>query len=322
MGQAAVNAAKAIDYVGAGTVEFIVDVANGVDTAPFYFMEMNTRLQVEHPVTEEILGIDLVDWQLQIASGQRLPKTQSELTPNGHAIEVRLYAEDTENGFLPSIGKIEKLAFSELARIETGVETGAEITMYYDPMIAKIIVHGKNRSQALAKMRAALIATKIEGLKTNLSFLRRLVSDRDFVAANIDTSYIDRHLLELTKPWQVNEIAAHIMDRDPTSGWNDHGGWLLNLPPRAPTNLVQEKTNQEIIASGEIISPMPGKIISILVRNGQKVAKGEQLLILEAMKMEHMMRADKDGIITELTAVEGQQIGEKTLLLRITGDAQ
>ncbi|KAF0096899.1 MAG: 3-methylcrotonyl-CoA carboxylase alpha subunit [Hyphomonadaceae bacterium] len=317
MGEAAVNAAKAINYVGAGTVEFIVDVANGVENAPFYFMEMNTRLQVEHPVTEEILGIDLVDWQLQIAAGQKLPKSQGETVANGHAIEVRLYAEDAENGFLPSIGKLTKLSFSPLARIETGVEAGDEISIHYDPMIAKIIVHGKNRTDALSKMRAALILAHIEGVKTNLGFLRRLISDADFVAANIDTSYIETHLTELTKPWKNVEIAPHIMDADPTSPWNDNGGWQLNLPPRAPHNMVYRRESHGDLGSGEIISPMPGKIISLMVKNGQKVAKGEPLLILEAMKMEHMMRADIDGEVSELSVSEGQQIGEKTQLLKI-----
>ena len=317
MGEAAVNAAKAINYIGAGTVEFIVDVAGGVENAPFYFMEMNTRLQVEHPVTEEILGIDLVDWQLQIAAGQKLPKSQAEIVANGHAIEVRLYAEDAENGFLPSIGKLKKLSFSPLARIETGVEAGDEISIHYDPMIAKIIVHGKNRTDALSKIRAALIATHIEGVKTNLGFLRRLVSDEDFASANIDTSYIETHLTELTKPWNNVEIAPHIMDADPTSPWNDSAGWQLNLPPRAPHNMVHQRESHGDLGSGEIISPMPGKIISLLVKDGQKVAKGEPLLILEAMKMEHMMRADIDGEVSELSVSEGQQIGEKTQLLKI-----
>src|SRR2546427_7312283 len=198
MSKAAEAAAKAVSYVGAGTVEFIVDRAG-----TFHFMEMNTRLQVEHPVTEMITGLDLVEWQLRIAAGERLPIAQKDLRVSGHAIEARVYAEDPNRDFLPAAGRIAHLALpaeSENVRVDTGVRSGDEITVYYDPMIAKLIVRDSDRPAALERMRKALGEFEVAGPVTNLGFLYRLGQDRDFVDGEFDTGLIERHRSERIAP--------------------------------------------------------------------------------------------------------------------------
>ena len=200
MGAAAVRAAEAIGYSGAGTVEFIVDASDGLRSDRFYFMEMNTRLQVEHPVTEAITGVDLVEWQLRVASGEPLPAAQSDLSITGHAIEARLYAEDAAAGFLPATGRLEHLHFGEGARADTGVGPGDEISPWYDPMIAKLIVHGPTRGVALRRMDRALATTEVAGATTNLAFLRRLVNHPRFAAGDVDTGLIEADLDALTAP--------------------------------------------------------------------------------------------------------------------------
>ena len=317
MGQAAVKAAQAIGYVGAGTVEFIVDVSKGIETAPFYFMEMNTRLQVEHPVTEEITGSDLVEWQLRVAGGEALPKTQDALAIAGHAIEVRLYAEDPENDFLPATGVLKRLEFSKSARIETAVEQGDEVSVFYDPMIAKIIVHGADRAQTIATMREALIHTRVQGLTTNLGFLRRVISDADFAKGDIDTGFIGRHLDGLTSPWPDAEPDAAACQADPTSPWNDIGGFWLNLPPRAHLHLDRGDAGHAGVVSGDINAPMPGKLIDVFVKPGDAVEKGQKLLILGAMKIEHTIKAPKAGTVTAVHASANDQVADKALLVQI-----
>ncbi len=197
MGAAAVAAAKAVNYVGAGTVEFIV--ARQADGSPgeFFFMEMNTRLQVEHPVTEMTLGLDLVEWQLRVADGQPLPLRQEQVHADGHAIEVRLYAEDPDHGFLPSSGQLSTLRLPDTSptlRLDGGVVEGDAVTVFYDPMIAKLIVFAPDRVQALQRMREALAACEIVGPKSNIGFLERLVRHPAVVEGRIDTGYLDRHL--------------------------------------------------------------------------------------------------------------------------------
>ncbi|MGB3178200.1 MAG: acetyl/propionyl/methylcrotonyl-CoA carboxylase subunit alpha [Albidovulum sp.] len=199
MGQAAVRAAEAIGYKGAGTVEFIVDGSDGLRPDRFWFMEMNTRLQVEHPVTEAVTGIDLVEWQLRVASGEPLTSKQEDLRLNGHAFEARLYAEDVPAGFLPATGTLTHLRFPEGARADTGVRPGDVISPWYDPMIAKIIVHGATRAIALSKLRAALEATEVSGSVTNLSFLAALARHEGFLAGEVDTGLIARDLEALTR---------------------------------------------------------------------------------------------------------------------------
>ena len=236
MGEAAVKAAKAIGYSGAGTIEFIVDGSDGLRPDRFWFMEMNTRLQVEHPVTEAITGLDLVELQLRVAAGEALPFTQADLAINGHAFEARLYAEDVPRGFLPAIGTLDYLRFSSAARNDTGVREGDDITPHYDPMIAKIIVHGRSREEALAKMRSALADTLIAGTVTNKAFLSALFAHEGFSRGDVDTGLIDRDLAQLVHegdaPILAQAVAAIAIlglagepaRQDP---WSSLPGWRL-----------------------------------------------------------------------------------------------
>ncbi|MGA8612091.1 MAG: biotin carboxylase N-terminal domain-containing protein [Xanthobacteraceae bacterium] len=198
MGAAAVEAARAVGYAGAGTIEFVADGTRGLRSDEFWFIEMNTRLQVEHPVTEEITGLDLVEWQFRVAAGEKLPLTQAQVRLDGHAVEARIYAEDPENGFLPSTGKIVALQLPGGIRVEAGVEAGGEVTPYYDPMIAKLIAHGPTRQAALDRLAAALVKhTQILGPRTNVAFLAALCQAREFREGHVDTGYIDRNLVAL-----------------------------------------------------------------------------------------------------------------------------
>ncbi|WP_312962274.1 acetyl/propionyl/methylcrotonyl-CoA carboxylase subunit alpha [Stenotrophomonas indicatrix] len=251
MGKAAVDAARAVGYVGAGTVEFIA----GPD-GDFYFMEMNTRLQVEHPVTEFITGTDLVEWQLRVAAGQPLPKRQDELAIHGHALEARLYAEDADRGFLPSTGTLRRLRLptpSTNVRVDTGVEEGDSITPYYDPMIAKLIVWDVDRDAALRRMRQALADCQVVGVTTNAGFLRRLVQTDSFANAKLDTALIEREQAALAVTgdgeqalWELAAIAAVASTpaaaadaRDPHSPWQAQDGWRLGVPAARSVPLQQ-----------------------------------------------------------------------------------
>ena len=242
LGETAVAAARAVGYVGAGTVEFI---ATG-DAKNFYFMEMNTRLQVEHPVTEAITGLDLVEWQIRVAAGEQLPLQQSEIALRGHAIEVRLYAENPERGFLPATGTLHGLHFpdTDLARVDTGVRERDAVTPFYDPLIAKIIAWGEDRDAARARLQRALADTAILGVTTNLAFLHRVVADADFAAGKLDTGFIERHrdsLLPSSRPVPDIALAAaalwHLTQPHAGSGadrfspWARSDGWRLNLAP-------------------------------------------------------------------------------------------
>ena len=210
MGRAATEGARAVGYQGAGTVEFIADGARGLRPDGFWFMEMNTRLQVEHPVTEAITGLDLVEMQFRVAAGEKLPLAQSDVRIDGHAAEARLYAEDPERGLLPSTGKLAALEFpaGEGIRVDTGVDAGSAISPYYDPMIAKVIAHGSDRAQALARLAAALGQTIVVGPHANAAFLKALVSHPEFRAGQFDTGFIDRHLADLTRIDPQAEAAA------------------------------------------------------------------------------------------------------------------
>lgn len=210
MGDAAVRAAEAIGYAGAGTIEFIVDGSDGLRTDGFWFMEMNTRLQVEHPVTEAITGVDLVEWQLRVASGEALPMAQDEVQINGHSFEARIYAEDVPAGFLPATGTVAHLRFPQGARIDSGIEQGSEISPWYDPMIAKLTVHGPDRAQALQALSRALGGTHVAGTVTNLNFLRALAAQPDFASGDVDTDLIARNIDDLTDdgPLLAGEVAV------------------------------------------------------------------------------------------------------------------
>jgi len=236
MGEAAVAAARAVSYTGAGTVEFIA-----APDGAFYFMEMNTRLQVEHPVTEAITGLDLVEWQLRVAAGEALPLRQEQLAIRGHAIEARIYAEDPARDFLPSIGRLAHLATpatSAEVRIDTGVRAGDEITPYYDPMIAKLIVHAATRDEAIARLRAALASYHVVGVRTNVEFLHRLTRAPSFAEARLDTALIEREREWLFPPhapparltWELALLAWVLSRRGDavaSSPWDDPRSWRL-----------------------------------------------------------------------------------------------
>ena len=240
MGAAAVRAAEAIGYAGAGTVEFIVDGEGGLSEDGFYFMEMNTRLQVEHPVTEAITGIDLVEWQLRVAAGEALPARQEDLSINGHAFEARLYAEDVPAGFLPATGQLTHLIFPDEVRADSGVRAGDSISPWYDPMIAKLIVHGPTREVALARLRRGLAGTEVAGSVTNLAFLGALADHQGFAAGQFDTGLIGRDIAALTQvsePEPRHWVAAAIVAGG-FGSLNDCAGFSLWQPLRQTVTLT------------------------------------------------------------------------------------
>lgn len=398
MTEAAVKAAKAISYSGAGTIEFIVDASQGLKADRFWFMEMNTRLQVEHPVTEMVTGTDLVEWQLRVAAGEKLPKTQSEITLSGHAFEARIYAEDAAKGFLPATGRLHHLAFPDNApegasmRVETGVRAGDAISPFYDPMIAKLVVHAKDRQAALDALGTALSQTEIAGSTVNTAFLAALAADADFSAGDVDTGLIGRHQEALTAvapprseivaaaalaaasagalppsndPWSSlagyahfhsiarrtrlrhgeDDILARVSVRPdgrfevaldaPYDSVNSHD---LRAAPRLArwpghvtvfegavgySFLVPDplaRTDEAAAASGSLRAPMPGVVKLVRAAKGERVIKGQPLLILEAMKMEHTIAASHDGVIAEI-ATEGAQVTDGTVLVRFVEEA-
>jgi 3-methylcrotonyl-CoA carboxylase alpha subunit len=243
---AAVRAAQAVSYEGAGTIEFIADASEGLKPDRIWFMEMNTRLQVEHPVTEEITGEDLVEWQLRVASGEPLPKRQDELTISGHAVEVRLYAEDPARGFLPSVGKLEHFDLGGEGRIETGVEEGDAISPFYDPMIAKLIGRGDNRDAAIGELASMLDGVEVWPVKTNAAFLFNALTQPDFEAAEIDTGFIERHLDVLVPDASPDETvrraaaAVAILAAEDEAELPALAGFRLNAPPRLAVALDGE----------------------------------------------------------------------------------
>ncbi|WP_299400380.1 acetyl/propionyl/methylcrotonyl-CoA carboxylase subunit alpha [Pelagibius sp.] len=403
MGAAAVAAARAIDYRGAGTVEFLYD------DGAFYFMEMNTRLQVEHPVTEAITGLDLVEWQLRVAAGEPLPLAQEDLSISGHAVEARLYAEDPESGFLPSTGRLLHLSLPEGpeagagVRVDSGVRSGDEISVFYDPMIAKVIAHGEDRPAALRRLNRALAETEVVGVASNVAFLRRTLAHPAFAEGGIDTAFLDQHrdsllargdavpepvlaavaLAEMR--WRSREARrAAAASGDPYSPWRLTNGWRLNsethsdltfihgaqeiqvsihfgpaglslsLPVgerpvrfdetadgRLAVRLGEETFRARVVrdgkqrwvvidgavwglglqdlllgvpddavGSGRIVAPMPGKVMAVLVRQGDRVGQGQPLLRLEAMKMEHTLTAPHDGEVESLACAVGELVEE------------
>ncbi|MFI4949307.1 MAG: acetyl/propionyl/methylcrotonyl-CoA carboxylase subunit alpha [Alphaproteobacteria bacterium] len=253
MGEAAVAAAKAVGYVGAGTVEFIVTMSPRREK--FYFMEMNTRLQVEHPVTEAVTNTDLVEWQLRVAAGEKFTQTQDQIAVHGHAIEVRLYAENPERGFLPATGILHWLRLPEGdVRVETGVREGDAVTPFYDPMIAKIIAWGPDRAAARTRLARALAETAVLGVTTNLGFLARVIGDKDYAAAKLDTGFIERRKAALLAPAPpVPDLALaaatlFCLRAEPASNdpWARRDGWRLNLPRAAQT--LQFRSGDKMLA--------------------------------------------------------------------------
>ena len=357
---AAVKAAKAVDYVGAGTIEFIADASEGLRADRIWFMEMNTRLQVEHPVTEEITGVDLVEWQLRVASGEPLPKRQDELSINGWAIEARLYAENPATGFLPSIGPLDHLEFPEELRIDTGVAQGGEVSPFYDPMVAKLISWGENRDEAIDHLRDGIDGTEVWPVKTNAGFLGRLLELDEFGLGDVDTGLIAREVEDLVhpsepEPEELAEVAALLCASPGDGPVSALLGFRLNAPLRAEARLMDDAGNIHVVAfdeveadeptadvlafadgfarryvldeprgsghsaagDGAILSPMPGRIIAVDVKSGDTVIKGQKLVTLEAMKMEHSLTAPFDGVVAELNAETGAQVQVEALLVRI-----
>jgi 3-methylcrotonyl-CoA carboxylase alpha subunit len=389
MGAAAVKAAEAIGYKGAGTVEFIVDGSDGLHPDRFWFMEMNTRLQVEHPVTEAITGVDLVEWQLRVAAGESLPCTQGDLSITGHAFEARLYAEDVPAGFLPATGTLTHLRFPDFSRADSGVRAGDTISPFYDPMIAKLIVYGTNREVALARLTRALSLTEVAGSVTNLDFLTALSRHEGFAAGEVDTGLIARDLAALTEvpraePWVVALAALtaaglheggdwatgfslwqpvaqmvrlaqggeEIMAQITTLGTNlfrisvaeveisvekQGKDWWIDGCKRA-VSLFRTADSVSVFAGrafafdlpdplarggasahgGNLIeAPMPGLLKAVEVKAGDTVVTGDRLAVLEAMKMEHVLSAPRDGVVAEVLVSEGTQVDSGAALIRL-----
>ncbi|NBB09422.1 acetyl/propionyl/methylcrotonyl-CoA carboxylase subunit alpha [Pseudomonas sp. SLFW] len=389
MGEAAVRAAQAIGYVGAGTVEFLLD-ARG----EFFFMEMNTRLQVEHPVTEAITGLDLVAWQIRVAQGEPLPITQAQVALNGHAIEVRLYAEDPANDFLPATGTLQVYRESAAGpgrRVDSGVTEGDEVSPFYDPMLGKLIAWGEDREQARLRLLAMLDEFAIGGLRTNLAFLRRIIAHPAFAACELDTGFIPRYQAELLPPTQgLSEefwlVAAEAYRQgtsntaradDPHSSWSSTNGLRLGLPNEVKLKLncagetrtvTLSAPSTDVTLQGELLTrkhnglrrqtlairrgdtlylrwqgelhaitafdpiaavdanhthqgglsaPMNGSIVRVLVEVGQPVEAGTPLVVLEAMKMEHSIRANLAGTVSAMYCAEGEMVSEGTVLVEL-----
>jgi 3-methylcrotonyl-CoA carboxylase alpha subunit len=357
---AAVRAAKAVDYVGAGTIEFIADASEGLRADRIWFMEMNTRLQVEHPVTEEITGQDLVEWQLRVASGEPLPLMQNELAIDGWAMEARLYAEDPAKGFLPSIGTLEAFELGDAIRVDTGVEEGTVISPFYDPMIAKLIAHGATRDEAREALADALDEVVVWPVRTNAGFLVEALDHPAFASGQVDTGLIAREGDALMPPDAPSE--EMLIEAAATLAGNDaFGGFRLNAPARREGSFLldgraitvdftdaapidHDGPVEQLLVSeggqtwtfepwrvsgtavggtsdGAILAPMPGRIIAIDVAEGARVTKGQKLLTLEAMKMEHALTAPFDGIVAGLAATVGAQVQVDAMLARIEAEA-
>jgi 3-methylcrotonyl-CoA carboxylase alpha subunit len=413
MGDAALKAAKAINYSGAGTVEFLLDV-----DGQFYFMEMNTRLQVEHPVTEMITRQDLVEWQLRVASGETLPLRQEELQIHGHAFEARVYAEDPDNDFLPATGSLNLLqppVESEFVRVDTGVVQGDEVSVYYDPMIAKLIVWDESREKALARLSKALSEYHIDGVTTNIDFLYNLANCQAFKNTEIDTGFIDKHhseifledkrdiepLLPIAALFLMlsRQVKHSTTNQDPFSPWSANNNWRANeTHSQQLTLMIQDQphiievqqmglgqsqsfvitagessykcqgevTNKQLIATinghrskativahdhdyslftqgkalkfsqllpdfgitdetehaAGFIAPMNGTVVTLLVKPGEVVEKDQALMIMEAMKMEHILKAPAAGKVTEFYYQPGELVDGGAELLSFEENEQ
>jgi 3-methylcrotonyl-CoA carboxylase alpha subunit len=360
-----------VGYEGAGTVEFIADGSEGLRADRIWFMEMNTRLQVEHPVTEAITGLDLVEWQLRVAAGEPLPRAQEELRIDGVAIEARLYAENPATGFLPSTGPLRHFHVPDGLRCDAGVEQGGEMTGYYDPLMAKLIVHAPSREAAARELARACAAVEVWPVHSNAAFLARVAAHPAFIAADIDTGFIERHADALIPPAQpdgpvVQAAAQALLHASWATGdraWTRLVGFRANAPasrtvavaiddrshltqvappdtdeyePPATVTIdgkrvlfvagaawrVGVPTSARVAADGAasdgaLRSPMPGRVVGVWVQNGQSVTRGEVLIAVEAMKMEHALVAPFDGIIAEVRVAVGDQVAENVLLARV-----
>lgn len=383
MGEAALKAGRAVNYVGAGTVEFLLD-----RDGRFYFLEMNTRLQVEHPVTELITGLDLVAWQLQVAAGQPLPLTQADVTLTGHAMEVRLYAEDPAQGFLPQTGDVLRWQPAAAVRVDHGVLEGQRISPFYDAMLGKIIAHGATREEARRKLLRAVQDTLLLGVTSNQRLLAEVLEHPDFVRGDFSTGFIPRYFNAIT-PYQATDeqlavAAALFYQHSAARHGSDLSGWCNNAKtPRAYRLLVNDRVHgfsvsvsadnalcvngidiwplglddrhftlvingirrrlayhldgsrlwlpgltvvdvtqqvaqrQDDAGSGTLKAPMDGAIVDVCVGVGDRVRKGQLLLVLEAMKMEHPLKAGVEGVVKGIQVMTGDQVRNRQILLEI-----
>ena len=402
---AAVRAAKAVSYEGAGTIEFIADASDGLKADRIWFMEMNTRLQVEHPVTEEVTGVDLVEWQFRVAAGEPMPLKQDQITLNGWAMEARLYAEDPANGFLPSIGKLEHFVMPYSTRVDTGVEEGGEVSQFYDPMIAKLIVYANTREDAAAQLAEVCKGIEVSPVKTNAGFLARCVQhprfllgdvDTAFIGAEIDTlvrrpvpdvvklgamfvsaydelmrdgggarpdvwnSLVGAHGLRMNGPARASRTITingeefegdARMTNPQAESWSDRLQWhvraggLIGEAVDDASRIVVDgvRLNKTIgrqrsiffegeaydlspaakafssgaagaASDGSLRAPMPGKIVATPTRPGDTVTKGQPIVVLEAMKMEHALVAPFDGVVAEVSVAVGDQVAADAVL--------
>ncbi len=386
IGAAAVEAAKAVGYVGAGTVEFIADGSKGLRADGFWFIEMNTRLQVEHPVTEAVTGLDLVEWQFRLAAGEALPLTQAQVRLEGHAVEARLYAEDPANDFLPSTGPIVELRLPTDVRVDSGVEAGGEVTPYYDAMIAKLIAHAPTREAALDQLAGALDRTLIAGPRSNVTLLAALCRNADFRQGRIDTGFIDRSLAALgvrreppdraaaafglarllavqsieetgvagkgddvaaNSPWAANDgfqlggprtltipvlIDSESADAALTYGRDGAHVSIGGVTPAADAEVFVAADEAFVLrhgrqtrvrlkdfsapaaegasSDGAVKAPMHGKLLDLFVGVGDRVAAGQRLAVIEAMKMEHTLHAPFAGTVQRIAVGAGAQVVE------------
>ena len=390
MGEAAVTAAAAIGYEGAGTIEFITE------GDAFYFMEMNTRLQVEHPVTEAILGLDLVELQLRVAAGEPLPFAQADLAINGHAIEARVYAENPRKKFLPSTGRLPHVRFPADVRVDCGVESGGEVTMHYDPMIAKVIAHGSTREQAISRLNAALANCEVAGVEHNIAFLRNVLADAAFRDGGYDTGLIEARgdaLIPADDPRMSVVAALVVIDAQrAASPWQQGDAFRVNLASRQSLRLRRRSESivievaqeaggcrvvvdgrtfavsgiaivpgearafidaaplrcsfvrdgddlhvmhggatlkfslpqidaasfaADALSDGRATAPMPGQIIAVFAKAGDRVRRDQPVLVLEAMKMEHTIVAPVDGTLERLPLAVGDRVVEGAELFQI-----
>ena len=374
---AAVRAARAVGYEGAGTIEFIADASDGLKADRIWFMEMNTRLQVEHPVTEAVTGVDLVEWQFRVAAGEPIPLKQGDIPLNGWAMEARLYAEDPANGFLPSIGRLEHFAMPEDIRVDTGVEEGGEVSQFYDPMIAKLIVQAETREKAAEALADAAGQVQVWPVKTNAAFVKKCLEHPRFVAGDVDTGFIAAEESGLAaEPLSEMgvEDAAHCLRHfasigatgNPPSPWDSLTG-AIGFRANAPAHLTQSVivdgapqvarlldeddhpmtrliglSSTQVIAfengsafdvrafgrsgsgsagpasDGALRAPMPGKIVATPAKTGDKITKGQPVVVLEAMKMEHALLAPFDGVVGEISVSVGDQVPADSVLAKIT----
>jgi propionyl-CoA carboxylase alpha chain/3-methylcrotonyl-CoA carboxylase alpha subunit len=410
---AAIKAARAVNYEGAGTIEFIADASDGLKADRIWFMEMNTRLQVEHPVTEEVTGVDLVEWQFRVAAGEPMPLKQADIPLNGWAMEARLYAEDPANGFLPSIGPLEQFVMPDGVRVDTGVEQGGEVSQFYDPMIAKLIVHEGSRDEAAEALAEACAEVEVWPVRTNAGFLVRCLEHPRFVEGDVDTGFIaaeESRLLnagpseeariaaltlvadnqhfdtrpkgEYRSPWESDadnlamgfrlnggsralyraRLNGELVEGSALSNQSGDFTWKIDLASRQA--LGRSNARQIIVdgrvrlgyvdrlddlegvifdrgdawavaavshsgqssgsgtSDGSLRAPMPGKIVATPAKPGDTVTKGQPVVVLEAMKMEHALVAPFDGVVGEIGVAVGDQVAADTVLAVVVADGQ